>query len=133
MIILGTCVVAQDKMRCLMNNMPIEYDIDSTDSEAFIIKIKGNPCSLIVFNIPSKYYHESDSIIIKMKKKRSYDSSNKIKATYCYSIGMHNIALYLSPDLFSVSASEKYNLIYSIELFYPDEKKYWKITNQLFH
>ena len=132
MVILGTCVIAQDKMHCLKNNKPIEYDIDSTDSEFFIIKIKGDSCSSTIFNIPSECYHESDSIIIKMRKKHLYDSNDNIKASYCYSVGMHTIALYLDPNPFLVSTNERDNLIYSIELYYPDEKKYGEIRNQSF-
>lgn len=132
MIILGTSIFAQE-IHCLKDNKPIEYDVDSTNSEFFIIKIKGDSCSSTIFIIPSEYYHESDSIIIMMRKKNLYDSDDDIKASYCYSVGRHNIALYLDPNLFRISTCERKHLVYSIELFYPDEKKYEKIRNRSFH
>jgi hypothetical protein len=131
-IILGTCAIAQDKIHCLKNNKPIEHEIDSANSDFYTIKIKGNSCSSTIFSIPSEYYLESDSIIIRMRKKQLYDSNDNIKASYCYSIGLHNISLFLDPNLFRISTCGKNNLIYSIELFYPDDKNYGEIRNQSF-
>lgn len=129
LIIIGTCVIAQDKILCLKCNKPIGYDVDSVNSEFFVVNIEDDLCSSTLFDIPSQFYHESDSIIIKIKKGHLTDSNGNIKASYCYSVGMHNIALYLDPNLFGVSTCEGNNLSYSIELFFSDEKKYRKIIN----
>lgn len=129
LVILGTSVLAQDKVHCSKNNKTIEYYIDSTDSEFYKITIYIDSCSSTMFIIPSVYYQESDSIYIKIKNKIISDSIDDVQASYCYSIGENDIALYLHPTLFPIAKSGSNDFLYSIELFYQDDKKYWEIRN----
>lgn len=129
MVIIGTNVFAQEKIHCLKNNKTIDYHIDSANSECFKITINVDSCSSTMFKIPSVYYQESDSIIIKIRKKYLSDGNDDVHASYCFSIGRHDIALYLHPKLFPVSTSGSNSFVYSIELFYRDDKKYWEIKN----
>lgn len=125
-MMLGTSLHAQDKICCLLNNKIIAYNIDSTDSEFFRVTMETDSGSSTILNIPSRYYRESDSIVVKIRKKELLDGNNSIQASYCYSVGPHDIALYLNPDLFSVSPERGDGLLYSIELFYQDEKMWDK-------
>lgn len=128
-VVMGTCVLAQDKLYCFSNNKVIECNIDSTNSGYFLVTINVDSCSSMTINISSEYYYESDSIIIKIRKKNPSDGINYVHASYCYNVGPHNIALYLNPRLFNVSTKGSNDFFCSIELFYRDEEKYRRIEN----
>ncbi len=118
----GTSLHAQNKLSCLMNNKTIAYTVDSTDSEYFSITLDVDSCTSTILHVPSVYYREADSIIIKIRKKVSSDAYNNIQTFYCYSVGPHDIALYLNSDMFPISVGSCDDLFYTVELFYRDEK-----------
>ena len=120
-IFVGTSLYAQNKLLCLLNNKTIAYTVDSIDSEYFSVTIDIDSCTSTVLNVPSMYYRESDSIIIKIRKKSS-DVNNNIQTFYCYSVGPHDIALYLNSDMFPISGENSDVFFYSVNLFYRDEK-----------
>lgn len=118
----GTSLHAQNKLLCSIKNKTIAYTVDSTDSEYFSITMDIDSCTSTVLNVPSMYYRESDSIIIKIRKRISSDANNNIQTFYCYSVGPHDIALYLNSDLFPISVGSSDVYFYSVNLFYRDEK-----------
>ena len=118
----GTSLPAQNKLLCLTNNKTIAYTVDSTDSEYFSITLDIDSCTSTILHVPSMYYRESDSIIIKIRKKISSDANNNIQTFYCYSVGAHDIALYLNSGMFPISVGSCDDLFYTVNLFYRDEK-----------
>lgn len=116
-----TSINAQNKILCLKNNKKIEFTTECTDSVYFIITMSDDTCT-ITLNIPLKYYHESDSVTVKIRRKTPFDVGDKIHVSYCYSVGLHDIARYLDPSMFPVSTTCGDDLFYSVDLFYKDEK-----------
>lgn len=114
---------AQNKVLCLKNNKKIEFTTECTDSVYFIITMSDDSCT-IKLNIPLKYYHEADSVTIKIRTKTLFDVGDKILASYCYSIGLHDIALYLDSNLFPFSTTCVDDFFIRLNFFYRDEKKY---------
>lgn len=125
MMFVGVSLHAQDKICCWKNNKLISYTIDSTDLTYFKVIMGVDSCTSTILFIPSRYYRASDSIIVRIRKKQLFDGSNNIQTSYCYSVGPHNLALYLDPKLFPISSKSCKDFFYVVDLYYQDYKMWF--------
>ena len=128
MVFVSTNLIAQDKITCMRNNVKLAHVVDSTDSANIRVVISVDTNTATILYVPCNYYNKSDSIVITLRKRYSYDGDDKMMASYCYRVGPHNIALYLDHRIFTLQCDEGDDLFYKTDFFFGDGSEYKKMN-----
>lgn len=115
---------AQRNVVCVKQREHLAFSTDTSDLiyTRISVIIDSNETSYV--NIPKKYYEKADSIIIKLRKILLPYDEEKIQISYCYNVGPHCLALYLSPSDFPLECSVDDTFYYQVDLYFKSDNWY---------